>query len=147
MNWLEKLIPSCCINRFSKQENKDVKTSNSLPEIQISIQNEHALNLLNESENPQKAKLPNFSRRSTNFTADTYNEAMIQDRQVLLNCNNCELEAAGYCPCCPNTRFCIDCYKNSHKMLKGLHRLISYQPNLCPSKKQLENLIKIKKFM
>ena len=147
MNWLEKLIPSWCTNRNAKQDKKDINAPSLLPEIQITTQNEQALSLINPLENPHKPKLTNFSRRSTNFTADTYNEAVVQECQVLLNCNNCGLEATGYCPCCPNTRFCIECFEKSHKLLKGLHRLISYQPKLCPSQKQLENLIKIKKFM
>ena len=147
MYWFEKLIPGCCNNRMRKQGNSEIRQSIALPEIQVAIHNERALSLTNETESPKKLKLKNFSRRSTNFTADTFNEVIIQDREVLLNCNNCGLEATGYCPCCPNIRFCLDCFEKSHQRLRGLHRLINYQQNLCPSQRQLENLIKIKKFM
>jgi hypothetical protein len=144
MYWIDKLLPACCKTRGSSEKQRKKP---DLPDLSITFKNEACLNLQEEDRKELKLGKISESRRSTNFTADTFKDLQSNDRHVLLTCEKCGLEATGYCPSCPHKRFCSECFEIMHKNLSGLHKFIEYKTSRSASKQDLKNLIKIKKFM
>ena len=167
MNWITKLIPDCCSSRQAQSSKNPQRSLSAIPPAEIIISNEsnsdiinrspeisHSLNELNPEENKEKLTIPinkvpqiNESRRSTNHTAysNEIPEVSTNLAQIeTISCGICSKEVEGYCPSCPNIRYCKKCYQNQHSSSGSFHKFIQYCNRISGDIKA-ENYIKINK--
>lgn len=169
MNWLQSILPNCCSSRNSehvKDLNKSV-THTGLPEIVVvpakdyhsDTQSEYANDTktkdfeIEENKNPLllganlKKNVNIESRRSTSCTLTALDSAMLT--LSTLTCECCGKDAEGYCPGCPNKRFCQRCYPKRHRFVgHDSHVFLPYSSaGKKVSNKQLSSIIKIKSLL
>lgn len=163
MNWFQSLIPSCCSTRQAQPQNELKKASTFIPEIQISSEpptpdldylefpipeknSEEAMGNCLTVNNFGLKKMLSESRRSTSHTVTSLDIAMLNLGNFyaeLLKCKICNREAKGFCPSCPNIRYCADCYPKDHREPKDYHQFIQYSnKKIRPT--EVEQLIKVK---
>jgi hypothetical protein len=128
MSWIFNIIPACCSKRTSPE--KQDKATNTIPEIKVFPAREPS----DESEVNDKIDdlalkpfQPNHSRRSTNYTACSFEVSTKNQTSTELVCGICGKPAEGYCPSCPFKRYCKVCYLNEHSNRINLHVFVSYR--------------------
>ena len=143
------LVPSCCSSRATVQSTDIRKASTfmqGLPEFCInkethmdeddstSPSSKITFNENEESKNLSSPKKANWlrdiseSRRSTNHTINSVDISALtlgKDYSEQLTCM-CNKKAEGYCPLCPNARYCEECFEKKHQFSMKLHNFIRY---------------------
>lgn len=169
MSWFQKILPNCCSSRGSSQPkdlNKSTISLDVLPEVEILPSKDLPENPKSDIINYNQTKTideeskgllcPNISiqkkdfiesRRSTNCTITALDSAVLL--LGTFTCFSCSKEAEGYCPACPNRRFCQGCYMRKRKNYKGpSHAYVAYSnSNKRISNKRLSSVIKVKSLM
>ncbi|OMJ76637.1 hypothetical protein SteCoe_23939 [Stentor coeruleus] len=166
MNWIQSILPNCCSSRSSVQA-KDLNKSviqTSLPEIVVipakdyhsDTQSEHTSDIKTKDFDVEERKDSGLlgadlkkndiieSRRSTSCTLTALDSAMLTLSTFC--CEFCGKDAEGYCPGCPNKRFCQKCYLKMHTLIgDDLHIFVGYASvGKKISNRQLSSIIKIK---
>ena len=143
MYWIEKILPSCCSNRPSSNQNPSKSPSSFLPQINVICESSDLPDSQEESKT-QKPKASTQSRRSTNYTINSSDLSSIMIGNLYsetLACAICSNPAKGFCPSCPNLRYCQSYYNQTHKKTSKFHKFISYSyKKPC----EVNKLIKIK---
>ena len=167
MNWVEKFIPSCCSSRSGLPRNNSNKSSGitlSLPDIsmnqessndkielslisQVSLyknkeETKHSLKVLNKN----RLREISESRRSTNNTITSLDTSAFKfgkNSSETLNCMICSAKAIGYCPLCPTSRYCKECYEEKHRIAMKSHKFIRYVTKNMKNS-EINQLVKIK---
>lgn len=156
INWLEKILPSCCSHRnFNQSDNshKQASSHDFTKDIQIIPGN--------EGENiPEKEQSyvcdesvaqisqvffpPSDGVDYSSSSSLSINFSGIEEYVEIL-CANCLNDASGFCPLCPNKRFCQECFSKGHSSASG-HSFVEYEEKKFITKR-LDSIFKIKSLL
>lgn len=136
LNWIDHILPSCCSQRTIKNAENVHKPACSYDfaaEIKIFPENEAKAE---PDAQEDKACEETSSQVSQSFFPPEENHEFNESHSVSIAfseigenieilCAECFKEANGFCPLCPNRRYCQKCYLKEHNNKIG-HSFISY---------------------
>ncbi|OMJ79193.1 hypothetical protein SteCoe_20845 [Stentor coeruleus] len=156
ISWLEKILPSCCSHRNYNQSDNSQKpdlSHNFAKDIQIIPENEgeniskKEQNFVYDESVAQISQIffpPNNDIDYSSSTSLSISFSEIEEHIEIL-CAKCLNNASGFCPLCPNKRFCKQCFSKKHSLTAG-HLFIEYEEKKMITKK-LNSFAKIKSLL
>jgi hypothetical protein len=156
MNWINSILPACCTGR--KKLLKDPKKmsflslQNEIPDTdELDSIKKLGIKSLPSPVNSDNVCITNGLDERSKFLqiirSDRENSFEIPSEPKIISipCKICKEEAEGFCPSCPNMRYCKNCYKKCHKNSTSYHKFISYSKSKTrnPSADSIDKIKKI----